>query len=61
MALSLESRGQKPLWRLTLLSDPKILDVLGRLRLEESSGDRGTISQIHTQDDAGLTPGDRIS
>ena len=28
MALSPESRGQSPLWRPTLLSDPKILGVL---------------------------------
>ena len=38
MALSPESRGQCPLWRLTLLSDPKILGVLGLLWLGESSG-----------------------
>ena len=43
MVLSPESRSQRPLWRLTLLSDPKILGVLGRLLSGEPSGDRGTV------------------
>jgi hypothetical protein len=45
MALSPESRGQSPLWRPTLLSDPKILGVLGRLQCGESSGDCGVCAQ----------------
>ena len=39
MALSPHSWGQSPLWRPTLLSDPKILGVLGHLWCGESSGD----------------------
>ena len=41
MVLSPESQGQSPLWRPTLLSDPKILGVLGHLQHGESSGDLG--------------------
>jgi hypothetical protein len=43
MVFSPESQGQSPLWRLTLLSDPKILGVLGCLQCGESSGDLGTV------------------
>ena len=46
MAHSSESRGQSPLCRLTLLSDPKILGVLGCLRCGESSGDCGTFCNL---------------
>ena len=46
MALSPESQGQSPLWRPTLLSDPKILGVLGHLWHGESSGDRGQTSLL---------------
>jgi hypothetical protein len=51
MVFSPESQSQSPLWRLTLLSDPKILRVLGRLQRGESSGELGTIHQVHAQDD----------
>jgi hypothetical protein len=43
MELSPELLGQSSLWRQTLLSDPKILSVLGHLRLGESSGDFGIV------------------
>ena len=55
MALSLESWGQSPLWRPTLLSDPKILGVLGHLWSGESSGDHGTIHRVHAKDGPELT------
>jgi hypothetical protein len=38
MAFSPESCGQSPLWRLTLLDDPKILVVLGACGLESLLG-----------------------
>ena len=56
MVLSLESRGQSPLWRPTLLSDPKILGVLGHLQHGESSGDRGTVHRVGAQGGLGLAP-----
>jgi hypothetical protein len=43
MELSPESWGQSPLWRPSLLSDPKILGVLGHLWHGESSWDCGTV------------------
>jgi hypothetical protein len=43
MVFSPESEGQSPLWRSILLSDPKILGVLGHLWCGESSGDCGTV------------------
>ena len=54
MALSLESWGQSPLWRLTLISDPKILGVLVHQRHGESSGNRGTVYQVRSQGGMGL-------
>ena len=47
MVLSPESQGQSPLWKPTLLSDPKILGVLGCLMHGESSGALGIICQVH--------------
>jgi hypothetical protein len=43
MVLSPESQGQSPLWRPTLLSDPKILGMLGCLWHGESSEECGTV------------------
>ena len=43
MLLSPESWGQSPLWKSTLLRDPKFLGLLGHLLCGESSGDWGTI------------------
>jgi hypothetical protein len=54
MVLSPESRGQNPLWRLSLFSDPKILGVVGCLWHGESSGDLGIVCRVHTQDGSGL-------
>lgn len=56
MGLSPEFWGQSPLWRPTLLSDPKILGVLGHLWCGKSSGDRGTVLQFFAQGVAGLMP-----
>ena len=47
IVLSPEFRGQSPLWRLTLLSNPKILGVLGHLWCRESSGDRETLRKVY--------------
>jgi hypothetical protein len=54
MVLSPESQGQSSLWRPTLLSDPKILAMLGRLQCGEFSGDCGTIWQVRAQGGMGL-------
>jgi hypothetical protein len=56
MVLSLESWGQSPLWRWTLLSDPRILGVLGHLQHGESSGDGGTVCHVPAQGGPGLVP-----
>ena len=61
MVLSPESQGQSPLWRLTLLSDPKILCVLWHVRHGESSGDFGTIHRVCDQDSTGLALNGRKS
>jgi hypothetical protein len=45
-----ESQDQSPLWRLTLLSDPKILGVLGCLLHGEFSKELGTVCWVHIQD-----------
>ena len=55
MVLSPGSQGQSPLWRPTILSDPKILGVLGYLQCGEFSGDHVTIHQIHVQGGTGLS------
>ena len=56
MALLPESQCQSPLWRLTLLSDPKIIGVLGRLWRRESSGDHGPFHRVLVQGGTGLVP-----
>ena len=43
MVLSPESRDQSPVCRTTLLSDSKILGVIGSLQHVESSEDSGTV------------------
>ena len=54
MVLSPESQGQSPPWRLTLLSDPKILGVLGHLHHGEFSGDLGKVCGVRAQGGLGL-------
>ena len=54
MELSPESLGQSPLWRPTLLRDPKILRMLGCLWHGEPSGDLGTVHRVHAQGAPGL-------
>ena len=49
MTLLPDSQCQRPLWRPSLLSDPKILGVLGGLLNGESSGDRGTVCRVQAQ------------
>ena len=49
MVLSPEFQGQSPLWRPTLLSDPKILCVLGCLQHGEFSVDLGTVCWVCAQ------------
>jgi hypothetical protein len=49
MVLSPETRGQRPFWNPTLLSDHKTLGVLGRLWCGESSGDRVTVCWVCVQ------------
>ena len=49
-----KSRGQSPLWKWSLLSDHKILDVLVCLQCGESSGDHETVCQVRTHGCAGL-------
>ena len=49
MTLLPDSQCQRPLWRPSLLSDPKILGVLGGLLNGESSGDRGTVCPVQAQ------------
>jgi hypothetical protein len=46
MLLSPECQFQSPLWRPTLLSDPKILGLLGCLWCGESSGNHGTAAMF---------------
>ena len=53
MVLSPESQGQSSLWRPTLLSDPKILGVLGHLQCGESSGDLGTSAEFEPKMERG--------
>ena len=53
MVLSPESQVQGLLWRPTLLSDPKILGVLGSLQRGESSRDLGTICRVCAQGGTG--------
>ena len=54
MALSSESQSQSPFWSLILLSDPKILGVLGHLQFGKSSGNYGTVHRA--QGGTGLEP-----
>jgi hypothetical protein len=49
MALSPEFPGQSPPWRPTLLSNSKILGVLGKMQHGESSGDLGIIRRVHAK------------
>ena len=52
--LSPETQVQSPLYKPTLLSDPKILGVLGHLWCGEFSGDLGTIFRVCAQGSAWL-------
>ena len=54
IVLSPDFWGQSPLWRPTLLTDPKILGVLGHLQCGESSGACGTLSRVCAKDGLGL-------
>lgn len=55
MELSPEFQSQSSLWRPILLSNPKILGVLGPLRHGASSGDLGTIRRVRAQGGEGYS------